>query len=69
MYSYSYTIFMARNSQEEYVMVTWLRSLSVFASNNLKLMSVCYKGDVIFIIYIDNGNFLGINDKQHSDVI
>ena len=28
-----------------------------------------YKGDVIFIVYVDDGIFLGNNDKQLSDII
>ena len=28
-----------------------------------------YKGDVIFIVYVDNGIFLGNNNNQLSDII
>ena len=30
---------------------------------------VFYKGDIIFIVYIDDGIFLSNNDKQLSDII
>ena len=64
---------MARNRQEEYGVGTWLKSFSGLASNNLKLMSVASKNlklmSVFFIVYVDDGIFLGNRDKQLRDVI
>ena len=30
---------------------------------------VFYKGDIVFIVYVDDGIFLGNSDKQLSDII
>jgi hypothetical protein len=30
---------------------------------------VFYRGDVIFIVYVDDGNFLGLSDEQLSGII
>jgi hypothetical protein len=57
-----------RNKLDEFGTVTLLTNSSKSTSSNLN-DCVFYRGEVIFIVYVDNGIFLGSSDKQLSGII